>query len=143
MKILIVDDHPLIREALRGAFHHLKHDVSFFEAANCREAMQLVEEHNDLGLILLDVNLPDRDGFLVLSELREQHPGIAVVVLSFTQDRNSITKALHLGALGFIPKTGRLEVMMSALQHVFAGGIYIPLEIEPRVETRPTLLSPT
>ena len=142
MKILVVDDHPLIREALRGVFADLKSDVSLFEACDSRQAMHVVAEHADLGLILLDLNLPDRDGFSVLTELRATHPGIAVVVLSGTQDRNSVTKALDLGAVGFIPKTGQREVMMSALQLVFAGGIYIPPEILSR-ETAPLPASPT
>jgi len=143
MKILVVDDHPLIREALRGIFHDLKGDVTLFEAADSGQAMQLIAEHTDLGLILLDLNLPDRDGFSVLTELRERHPEIAVVVLSAAQDRNSVTKALDLGAVGFIPKTGQREVMMSALQLVFAGGIYIPPEILAREEAPPAPLSAT
>ena len=69
--------------------------------------------------------------------MREQHPGIAVVVLSGAQDRGNVTKALDLGAVGFIPKTGQREVMMSALQLVFAGGIYIPPEILAREQTPP------
>ena len=143
MKILVVDDHPLIREALRGVFHDLKDDVSLFEASDSRQAMQLVAENNDLGLILLDINLPDRDGFSVLSELREQYPGIAVVVLSGVHDRSSVAKALDLGAVGFIPKTGQREVMVSALQLVFAGGIYIPPTILARDEPPPAQLSAT
>lgn len=143
MKILVVDDHPLIREALRGVFHDLKSDVSLFEAADSRQAMQLVADNADLGLILLDLNLPDRDGFSVLSELREQHPGIAVVVLSAAQDRHSVAKALDLGAVGFIPKTGQREVMMSALRLVFSGGIYIPPEILARDDVLPPPLSAT
>jgi DNA-binding NarL/FixJ family response regulator len=143
MKILVVDDHPLIREALRGVFHDLKDDVSLFEASDSRQAMQLVAENNDLGLILLDINLPDRDGFSVLSELREQYPGIAVVVLSGVHDRSSVAKALDLGAVGFIPKTGQREVMVSALQLVFAGGIYIPPTILARDDAPPAQLSAT
>jgi DNA-binding NarL/FixJ family response regulator len=143
MKILVVDDHPLIREALRGVFHDLKSDVALLEASDSRQAMQLVADHADLGLILLDLNLPDRDGFSVLSELREQHPEIAVVVLSAAQDRSSVTRALDLGAVGFIPKTGQREVMMSALQLVFAGGIYIPPEILVHEQEPPAPVSPT
>ena len=143
MKILVVDDHPLIREALRGVFGDLKSDITLFEASDSRQAMELVAEHGDLELILLDLNLPDRDGFSILSELRATHPGIAVVVLSGTQDRNSVTKALDLGAVGFIPKTGQREVMMSALQLVFAGGIYIPPEILSREAPPPPPASPT
>ena len=134
MKILVVDDHALIREALRGVLRELKGDATVFEASNCREAMQLIAEHSDLGLILLDLNLPDRDGFSVLTELREHYPAMSVVVLSGQQDRGSVVKALDLGALGFIPKSGQREVMLSALQLVFAGGIYIPPEILARSE---------
>ena len=135
MKILVVDDHPLTREALRGVFADLDSNAALLEAGDSRQAMRLIAEHTDLALILLDLNLPDRDGFSVLTELRERHPTIAVVVLSGVQDRNSVMKALDLGAAGFIPKTGQREVLMSALRLVFAGGIYIPREIFGREQT--------
>jgi len=132
MKILVVDDHELIREALHGVLKELKRDVIVLEAVDSRQAMQHLSEQADIGLILLDLSLPDRDGFSVLSELRERHPAISVVVLSARQDRDSVVKALDLGALGFIPKSGQRDVMLSALQLVFAGGIYIPPEILAR-----------
>jgi DNA-binding NarL/FixJ family response regulator len=128
MKILIVDDHALIREALRGVLKELRGDVAVLEAADSREATAIVAEQGDLGFILLDLDLPDRDGFAVLSELRERYPAISVVVLADRQDRNSVPKALDLGALGFIPKSSGREVMLSALRLVFAGGIYVPPE---------------
>src|SRR5258705_1396588 len=134
MKILVVDDHALIREALRGVLKELKGDAVVLEASDCRQAMEHIEGQADLNLILLDLNLPDRDGFSVLSELRERYPAISVVVLSGQQDRGSVVKALDLGALGFIPKSGQREVMLSALQLVFSGGIYIPPEILSREE---------
>jgi DNA-binding NarL/FixJ family response regulator len=132
VKILVVDDHALIREALRGVLKELKGDATVFEASSCNQAMQIVDEHTDLSLILLDLNLPDRDGFSVLSELGEHYPAISVVVLSAQQDRSSVIRALDLGALGFIPKSGQREVMVSALQLVLAGGIYIPPEVLSR-----------
>jgi DNA-binding NarL/FixJ family response regulator len=143
MKILVVDDHTLIREALRGVLAEVKRDASVFEASNCRQAMELIQEHDDLGLVLLDLNLPDRDGFSALSELRETHPGLPVVVLSGAQDRETFLKALDLGALGFIPKSGLREVMIGALQLVFAGGIYIPPEILSRETTPPATAAPS
>ena len=83
MKILVVDDHVLIREALRGVLKELKGEAAVIvEAPNSRQAMRLIEEHPDLDLVLLDLNLPDRDGFDVLAELRERYPAISVVVLS-------------------------------------------------------------
>ena len=137
MKVLVVDDHVLIREALRGVLKDLKDDATIFEASNCRQAMRLVEEHSDLGLILLDLNLPDRNGFEVLAELRERHPAISTVVLSALNDRDTVTRALDLGALGFIPKSSTREVMLSALGLVFSGGIYIPPDILVRREPAP------
>jgi DNA-binding NarL/FixJ family response regulator len=137
MKILVVDDHALIREALRGVLKEVKADAAVLEASDCRQAMALIADHADLGLILLDLNLPDRNGFSMLTELRERYPAISVVVLSAQQDRSSVVKALDLGALGFIPKSGLREVMLSALQLVFAGGIYIPPEILERGEALP------
>lgn len=134
MKILVVDDHVLIRDALRSVLKEVKGDVVVVEASDSRQAMALVAEHADLGLVLLDLNLPDRDGFSVLAELRESYPTISVVVLSGQHDRASVVKALDLGALGFIPKSGQREVMLSALQLVFSGGIYIPPEILVRSE---------
>src|SRR4029453_10632285 len=140
MKILVVDDHELIREALHGVLKELKRDVIVLEAADSRQAMQHLSEQADIGLILLDLSLPDRDGFSVLSELCERRPAISVVVLAARQDRDSVVKELDLGALGFIPKSGQREVMLSALQLVFAGGIYIPPEILARED--PSLPKP-
>ena len=135
MKILVVDDHVLIRDALRGVLKELRGDITVLEAADSRHAMEIVAaEHADLGLILLDLNLPDRDGFAVLFELRESYPAISVVVLSAQQDRDSVVKALDLGALGFIPKSGQRDVMLGALRLVFAGGVYIPPEAIERDE---------
>lgn len=135
MKVLVVDDHVLIREALRGVLKELKDDATIVEASDCRQAMRLVGEHPDLGLILLDLNLPDRNGFDVLAELRERHPAISTVVLSALNDRDNVARALDLGALGFIPKSSTREVMLSALRLVFSGGIYIPPDILARRET--------
>ena len=132
IKILVVDAHFLIREALRDCLKTLNRDATVLEAVNGHQAIQLVSEHNDIRLIVIELDLPDRDGFSVLGELRERHPTTPVVVLSIRQDRDSVTRALDLGALGFIPKSGLREVMVSALDLVLAGGVYIPPEILSR-----------
>ena len=128
MKILIVDDHVLIREALRGVFMELEADATVLEAPDCNLALGLIEQNADLDLVVIDLNLPDRDGFSLLAELRERDPLLPIVVLSALNDRASVMKALDLGALGFIPKNGRREIMLNALQIVLAGGMYIPPE---------------
>jgi DNA-binding NarL/FixJ family response regulator len=135
MKILIVDDHALIRDALQGVLKKLKRGAVVLEASNSQQALGAVEGHSDINLILLDLNLPDRHGLSLLAELRERYPTIAIVVLSAVQDRSNVQNALDLGVVGYIPKSARREVMLSALQLVFAGGIYIPPEILTREET--------
>ena len=129
MKVLIVDDHALIREALRAVLKQLKREAVIFDASNGRQAMHIVEEHPDISLILLDINLPDRDGFSVLRELRDRYATIAIIILSSSNDQDTVKRAFKLGALGFIPKTTEREVMLNAIKLVFSGGIYIPSEI--------------
>jgi DNA-binding NarL/FixJ family response regulator len=129
MKFLLIDDHVLIREALRGVLKELRRDADVLEAANCDQAKRLVEEHSDLEVILLDLNLPDGDGFHLLAQLREQYPAISIIVLSASNDRDYVVRALDLGAVGFIPKSAQRAVMVGALELVLSGGIYIPPEI--------------
>jgi DNA-binding NarL/FixJ family response regulator len=130
MKILVVDDHVLIREALRDVLRELKGEATVvLEAADSRQAMRQIEQNPDLELIVLDLWLPDRDGFAVLAELVERHPTISIVVLSTYHDRNRVTRALDLGAIGFIPKSAQREVMLSAFNLIFSGGVYVPPEI--------------
>src|SRR5262249_36374840 len=115
MKILVIDDHVLIREAMRGVLRELKGEAAvILEASDSRQAMRQIEQNRDVELVLLDLGLPDRDGLEMLSDLGNRYPTISVVVLSAQQDRDTVMKALDLGALGFIPKSGQREVMLSA-----------------------------
>lgn len=129
MKFLLVDDHALIREALRGVLKELDAEATICEASRWGEAMPLIEEHPDLSLVLLDLSLPDQHGFAALTEARTRHPNVPIAILSATCDRDSVVKALDLGAVGFLPKAGEREVMLNALRLMFAGGVYIPPEI--------------
>jgi DNA-binding NarL/FixJ family response regulator len=115
----------------------LNGDAAIVEAPDCRQAMQRIAENPDLELILLDLHLPDSSGFGLLAELRERHPAISVVVLSASDERDDIAKALDLGALGFIPKSAQREVMLSAFKLIFSGGIYVPPEILARPGPKP------
>src|SRR5882757_5096265 len=110
MKIIVIDDHVLIRQAMHGVLKKLRRDSVVLEAANYQQAQQLFSNNPDIGLILLDLTLPDRDGFSVLAELRESYPAIPLVVLSAVQDSSNVLKALDLGALGYIPKSSQSEV---------------------------------
>ena len=137
MKILVVDDHALIRTALRGVLGELDRDVTVLEASDCRGAFDRIEAQPDLDLVLLDLNLPGIHGLAALEELRTRHPAMPVVVLSSANDRASVTQALDQGAMGYIPKLSSNEVLISALRLVLSGGIYIPPEILARWESPP------
>jgi DNA-binding NarL/FixJ family response regulator len=134
MKILVIDDHVLIRQAMQGVLKKLKRDVEVLEASSCQEALQMASQNPDISLILLDLTMPDRDGFSVLTELRELYPAISVVVLSAVQDSANVTRALDLGAAGYIPKSARADIITNALRLVMSGGIYVPPEILARGE---------
>lgn len=129
MKILVIDDHVLIRQAMQGVLKKLRRDAVVLEAANYKQAKQVIAGNEDIALVLLDLTLPDRDGFSVLSELRENYPAVSVVVLSAVQDATNVRRALDLGALGYITKSAEGDVMVNALRLVMSGGVYIPPEL--------------
>jgi CheY-like chemotaxis protein len=126
MKVLVVDDHPLIREAALTMLNQLKRGTVVLEASSAQQTVEITEKHPDISLILLDITLPDRDGFSLLSELRDRYPATAIVVLSASQDQEEVQRAFSLGVLGYIPKTTRREVMLNAIELVLSGGLYIP-----------------
>lgn len=126
MKILIVDDHPLIREAVRHVLAQLDRDVQVCDAESCEAAKQQILANSDLDLVLLDLSLPGASGLSALASLREQFPALPVVVLSASDDPAVVVGALDAGAMGFIPKTSSNELMISALRLVFSGGVYVP-----------------
>lgn len=129
MKVLIVDDHALIRDALARVVSGLAADMVVLEATDPQTAFETIEREPDLDLVLLDLALPGMHGLSVLKSLREKHPAVAVVVISASSDRDNVTRALDHGALGFIPKSSSNEVLASALKLVLAGGIYVPPEV--------------
>ena len=129
MKVLLVDDHALIREALRSVFADVRPQAEVFDAAGRAQALEQAELHSDLALIVLDLALPDGNGLDLLMELRSRFPSADVVVLSASNEPGIVAKALRLGAQGFIPKSAPYAVMIAAFQLVLAGGIYVPAEI--------------
>lgn len=138
MKVLVIDDHVLVRDALRGVLKESLKDANVVEAAAWQQARAELARAQDFELVLLDLGLPDRDGFEALAELRATYPAAAVVVLSGRDDRESVARALDLGALGYIPKSASREVMLSALNLVVSGGMYIPPELLGHRDAAPT-----
>jgi DNA-binding NarL/FixJ family response regulator len=131
MKILMVDDHQLIREGLRPVLSGLGEageETTVLEAASFAQGLQLAAEHRDLDLALLDLHLPDASGLAALADLLEGHPDLPVVVLSGEDDPALMRDVLEQGALGFIPKSSSSAVIVQALRLVLSGGTYVPRE---------------
>lgn len=129
MKILVADDHALIREALHHLLRQLDQAATVIEAEDCRRTYEGVAQHPDLDLLLLDLKLPDGGGMVLLNEFRRDYPTLPIVVLSAFEDAGTIREVLARGARGFIPKSSSNDVMLSALRLVLSGGRYVPPEI--------------
>jgi len=126
MKILSIEDHELIREALKLKLAVLADNVEVLSAANYKQAEILVEQYPDLDLILLDISLPDTNGFIALKKLAQKLPTTPIIILSASESHQDINRALESLAQGYIPKSYHGELMLSAIRVVLAGGTYIP-----------------
>lgn len=132
MKILAVDDHALIREGLRAILHGFDPSLVFIEASDGHAARLRLAENPDIDLALLDLRMPDCDGIELMGQLQVQCPALPVVILSAEFDADTVRRAIDQGASGFLPKTSLNQVLVSALNLVLAGGIYIPPEVMRR-----------
>lgn len=142
MRILVVDDHPLVREAMREVLKQLDASIDVLEAADSAGALETADCKPDLDLILLDIQMPGRSGLDALSDFREKHPAIPVVVLSGSEMPGDVLRAIDGGAMGFIPKSQPSRVMINALRLVLAGGVYLPADILNQTTTPPGSLRP-
>lgn len=129
MKVLAVDDHPLIREALQHVLVALDPELNLLEAQNLEDARALAAAHTDIDLILLDLEIPGSTGFQALRELRSLCPETPVVMLSGSDHAEVVLGALDEGAMGFISKASKGNVLISALRLVLSGGVYLPPQI--------------
>lgn len=132
MKILVIDDHILFREGILLMLKGLNIEITSYEAGSFEAAKKVMQDEPELDLILLDLGLPDVSGLEALVMINKQLPNSNVVVLSATDDHSVVEQALNCGAKGYIPKSSTTSVMLSALQLVMSGGVYIPPEILQR-----------
>jgi DNA-binding NarL/FixJ family response regulator len=126
MKVLLVDDHPLILSALQAVIQGLGDDVTVFGVASADEARTALKRDAGFDLALLDLGLGAEDGFDLLSELRTQYPALPVVVVSATERQVDVIRAIDMGAMGFVPKRASNRDLFEALRMVMSGGVYIP-----------------
>jgi len=124
--ILVADDHPLFREALRGAVVRVIPQAELHEADNAQALYTMADAHPDADLLLLDLNMPGTHGFSALVHLRGLHPQLPVVMVSAREEPAVIRRALDHGAMGFIPKSSNAEALGTALRHVLDGDRWVP-----------------
>ncbi len=129
MKVLIADDHALVRTGLIDALTGLTPELDPIEATDASEVMQRLVDIPGLDLILLDLFMPGANGFQLLGKVCSAAVTVPVVVLSASESAEHVRKALDSGAAGFVPKSADRELMLSALRLVLAGGIYVPAEV--------------
>ncbi|MCW8916872.1 MAG: response regulator transcription factor [Magnetovibrio sp.] len=126
MKILLVDDHKLVRAGLVLVLQQMEDGLELIEAGTGREAISIAKDRPDLDLILMDLDLPEGSGLDALSAIHTDNPDMAVVILSAMEDQTMVSRAMELGARGFIPKSATGEVMLNSLRLVLSGGVCLP-----------------
>ncbi|MDD2761338.1 MAG: response regulator transcription factor [Methylomonas sp.] len=125
MNILLIDDHFCAREGVACLLKQIFPDLKVFEADNFEDGLAVVRE-TPLNLVLLDVQLPGKNGLAGLTELKAAFPGLCVVMFSGLDDRELVFEALRLGAMGFIVKTVSRQAFIEALRDVLSGKVYLP-----------------
>ena len=125
-EILIADDHPLFRDALKRALAQAVPDALLFDADSVAALQVLVEAHADAELLLLDLHMPGATGFSTLAYLRGQHPGLPVVVVSAQEDPGVIRRAIAHGASGYIPKSASVDTIVTAVRRILDGEVWLP-----------------
>jgi DNA-binding NarL/FixJ family response regulator len=132
MKLLLVDDHALLRDGLALVMAQEFIGLQLLQAATLAEAQAVLQGDPDVRLVVLDIGLPDGDGIEAMPRLRELAPAATIVALSADERRGTVMGAINAGAAGFIPKTSEAGVMLSALRVVLAGGVYLPPSVLER-----------
>lgn len=142
MKILIVDDHGLVREGLRAILGRSDLPVQCVDAWDAASLWEMLDAHSDIDLVLLDIQMPGVSGLGLLDELTQRHPQLRVIMLSADHDAAIVNLALERGARGFLPKSSLNQVLISAIQLVAVGGIYVPPEALQKPASKPPLPTP-
>ncbi|TDM09309.1 MAG: DNA-binding response regulator [Ideonella sp. MAG2] len=126
MKVLLVDDHPLILAALKAMIEGMHPDVQVSALSNADDARAALRQDHDQDLVLLDLQLGEVNGFDLLAEFRQDYPALPVVVVSASDRTSDVIRAIDLGAMGFLPKRMATEDLADALRLVMDGGIFVP-----------------
>lgn len=130
-RFLIVDDHPLFRDALSGALQRSYPVVDIIEATTIKEALSQLRENENVDLALLDLRIPGVQGFEGLLEIRTHHPRLPIAIVSGQEDGRTISQALSYGVAGFISKSMRQTELASAIRDILDGAVSVPASYQP------------
>lgn len=126
MRLLIVDDHAMFREGVHLLLEQMPQPIEILEAKSVAEALDAVDLHKEIDLVLLDLYMPGSEELSGLDALREAAPDMPVVIVSASENADDMFKAIEAGAMGYIPKSSNSRILLGALQLVLTGGIYVP-----------------
>ena len=130
LKVLVIDDHPLVQEGVSAALDSLADGVTVIAARDAEQGLATAAENPDLDLVLLDLALPGMSGFNLIGKLHERLPSLPVVVLSALEEPENVRHAINAGAMGFVPKSAATRVLIEVLQQVLEGNVTVPLALQ-------------
>lgn len=134
LKVLIIEDHALVREGLLLALRGLEPGTETLGAEDADTTLKLLDSQDDIDLILLDLMLPGTSGMALLGAIRKRYPAIPVVILSALDDAETATRAMRQGASGFVPKSNSTDVLLGALRRVLDGEVFLPPSMREAME---------
>lgn len=142
LKILLADDHAMLREGLRHVLCRLADELEILEAGNFNDAIAIARDNPGLSLAVLDLNMPGMESFAGLQAVAAAAPTVPIVVMSGSENPIDMRRALDCGAMGYIPKSENTAVMLTALRLVLEGGLYVPPALLRQSETADTGVMP-
>ena len=131
MRVMLIDDHPLIVSAMQRILRELDLQTAVVTAGSAAAAREVLQADASFDLLLLDLALPDIDGHAFLGELRRTHPSLPVVVVSASERAADVVRAIDAGAMGFVTKRTTPQALLQALRAVLQGVIVVPDELSP------------
>lgn len=126
MKLLVVDDHPLFRDGLAALLRQANPDTQVLQASDSETGMEMAQATGDLDAVFVDLMMPGLAGEAAVKEFARRRPELPVIVLSSSENPSDVKRVLNAGALGYIPKSASPQTVLSALQLVLTGNIYVP-----------------
>jgi DNA-binding NarL/FixJ family response regulator len=129
--LLIIDDHQLIIDGLENVLQHLSENIEITHSQNAKDALDWLIDGKEFDLILVDISMPNMDGFSFITAINDHKIIIPIAIISATENVNDVQKALDKGALGFISKSSKSEELLNAIESILDGNIYTPFWYQP------------